>query len=89
MKQRARQPAWPEWYEDGLPHQVITVLKDIPHSVQQEFPKSGPDKNIPSRWTFTTGSSFLAEFRWSRVGADAKVTVTADIAEKMKCRFQP
>jgi hypothetical protein len=86
-KGRNRAP-WPDWYEASLSHQVIEVIREIPHRMQQEFPKSGPNKNIPFLWTFTAGDSFLAEFRWSRVGADAKVTVTAEIAERMKCRFQ-
>jgi len=56
--------------------------------MEQEFPERGPNKNIAYLWTFKAEDNFLAQFHWPRVGADAKVTVTAYIAEKMKCRFQ-
>lgn len=86
MKQRARQ-IWPSWYEAYLSHKVIEVLRDIPHRVEQSFPKDGPDKNIALTWTFIAGEDdYLAEFYW-RKGTSEVVTVNVFVAERLKQRY--
>lgn len=85
MKQWARQ-IWPSWYEAYLSHKVIEVLRDIPHRVEQRFPKDGPDKNIALAWTFIAGEDdYLAEFRWHR-GTGEVVTVNMFVAERLRAK---
>jgi hypothetical protein len=86
MKQRARQIAWPSWYELSLSHRVIEVLRDIEHKVEQEMRK-GQDRSFAKRWIFRAGDNFLAEFHWERIGADTQVTVNTFIAERLRARY--
>jgi hypothetical protein len=62
------------------------VLRDIPHRVVQEFPKTG-DTMLATRWTFIAGENdYLAEFRWKK-GTNEVVTVNTFIAEKLRARY--